>query len=55
MGTKTNDNIMKKYHGRFNVDFKPSQIYNNGPFVVKYTGYIICIHKSALYPTSFMY
>lgn len=20
MGTKTNDNIMKKYHGRYNVD-----------------------------------
>lgn len=54
MGTKTNDNIMKKYHGRYNVDFKPSQIYNSGPFVVKYTGYI-CIHKSALNPTSFMY
>jgi len=52
MGTKTNDNIMKKYHGRYKVDLKPSQIYNSGPSVVKYTGYV---HKSALYPTSFMY
>lgn len=40
MGTKTNDNIMKKYHGRYKVDLKPSQIYNSGPSVVKYTGYI---------------